>query len=77
LYGSVPEQWEATVLADADPRWGEYWPGHFANYSFKDHPWIPNGTYSSRILGVSDGGGQSAQRGTIKHQLQSYLRPLG
>ncbi|PKV95929.1 hypothetical protein ATK30_6862 [Amycolatopsis echigonensis] len=76
LYGSVPEQWEAVVLADADPQWGQYLPGHFANYSFQDHPWIPDGTYSQRILGVSDGGGQSGQRATVKHQLQNYLLPL-
>lgn len=71
LYGKVPEQWQATVLADADPVWGEYWPGHFANYSLKDHPWIPNGTYRTRILGAS-GGGSGTQRGTIKHQLQTF-----
>lgn len=76
LYGSVPEQWEATVLADTDPQWGQYLPGHFANYSFQDHPWIPDGIYKQRILGVSDGGGQSGQRGTIKHQLQNYLLPV-
>jgi len=69
LYGTQPEQWQAVVRADADPAWGSYNPGHYANYSVKDHHWLPNGTYSYRILGVSHSSG--TPRGCVDHQLQA------
>ncbi|WP_410644488.1 hypothetical protein [Amycolatopsis sp. lyj-346] len=67
LYSSQPEQWQATVLADAEPRLGSYLPGHFADYSVKNHHWLKNGKYSYRILGVSNG----PERDKVLHQLQA------
>ncbi|MEV6648054.1 hypothetical protein [Amycolatopsis sp. NPDC051371] len=67
LYSSQPEQWQATVRADADPRLGSYLPGHFADYSVKNHHWLRNGKYSYRILGVSNG----PERDKVLHQLQA------
>lgn len=67
LSASQPEQWQATVLADADPRWGSYLPGHFADYSVKHHHWLKNGKYSYRIIGVSN----AAERDKVLHQLQA------
>lgn len=67
LYNSQPEQWQATVLADADPRLGSYLPGHFADYSVKDHHWLKNGKYAYRILGVSN----APERDKVLHQLQA------
>ncbi len=67
LYNSQPEQWQATVLADAEPRLGSYLPGHFADYSVKNHHWLKNGKYSYRILGVSNG----PERDKVLHQLQA------
>lgn len=67
LYNSQPEQWQATVLADAEPRWGSYLPGHFADYSVKNHHWLLPGKYSYRILGVSN----APDRDKVLHQLQA------
>jgi hypothetical protein len=64
---SRPEQWQATVLADSNPRWGSYLPGHFADYSVKNHHWLPNGKYSYRILGVSN----APERDKVLHHLQA------
>ncbi len=69
LYGTQPEQWQAVVRADRDPAWGSYNPGHYADYSVKGHHWLPNGTYSYRILGVSHSSG--TPRGCVDHQLQA------
>ncbi|MEV6908026.1 hypothetical protein [Amycolatopsis sp. NPDC051071] len=69
LYGTQPEQWQAVVRADADPAWGSYNPGHYADYSVKNHHWLPNGNYSYRILGVSHSSG--TPRGCVDHQLQA------
>ncbi|WP_328448998.1 hypothetical protein [Amycolatopsis sp. NBC_00438] len=71
LYNSQPEQWQATVLADAEPRLGSYLPGHFADYSVKNHHWLKNGKYSYRILGVSNG----PERDKVLHQLQAVRGP--
>lgn len=69
LYGTQPEQWKAVVRADADPPWGAYNPGHYADYSVKNHHWLPNGIYNYRILGVSRDSG--TPRGCVDHQLQA------
>lgn len=66
LYGSQPEQWQATVLAHADPQLGSYLPGHFADYSVKDHHWLVDGKYFRRIVGISNG----PERDKVLHQLQ-------
>jgi len=70
LYGTAQlEQWKATVLADSAPVWGEYMPGHYANYAVQDHQWLEDGLYQLRILGVS----YSPQnpRGTVDHVIQA------
>ena len=63
------EQWQATVLADADPRLDTYAPGHFVNYSVTGHHWLSDGVYSWRLLGVSRTG--STLRDRVDHQLQA------
>jgi hypothetical protein len=69
LYGSAQlEQWKATVDADAGPPWGEYIPGHFANYAVQDHNWLEDGLYLLRILGVS--GSAQNPPGTVDHVIQ-------
>jgi hypothetical protein len=67
LYSSQPEQWQATVLADKNPRLGSYLPGHFADYNVKNHHWLRNGKYSYRILGISNG----PTPDKVLHQLQA------
>lgn len=67
LYSSQPEQWQAIVRADDEPRWGSYGPGHFASYSVKNHRWLRNGTYAYRILGVSN----ASDPDNVQHQLQA------
>lgn len=69
LYGSQPEQWQATVLADAAPQLGAYNAGHYASYAVRDHHWLPNGTYTFRMIGMSRS--SSTQRGQVDHQLQA------
>ncbi|MGW4129501.1 hypothetical protein [Amycolatopsis japonica] len=69
LYGTQPEQWQAVVRADAAPPVGSYSPGHYADYSVKNHHWLPNGLYNYRILGVSRSSG--TPRGCVDHQLQA------
>lgn len=63
------EQWKPLILLDATPRWGTYIPGNFASYVVNDHPWIPDGTYDSRILGVSSAGGGDVPM--IEHQIEA------
>lgn len=63
------EQWQATVLADADPRLDTYVPGHFVNYSVNSHHWLADGVYAWRLLGVSRAG--STLRDRVDHQLQA------
>ena len=63
------EQWQAAVLVDADPRLGEYGPGHFATYAVNDHLWLPDGIYRWRITGMSRAG--TTPRDRVDHQLQA------
>jgi hypothetical protein len=67
LYSTQPEQWQATVRADAEPRLGTYLPGSFASYSVKNHHYLPNGTFTYRIVGTSNG----PERDKVLHQLQA------
>lgn len=67
LYSSQPEQWQATVLADKEPRFGTYLPGYFATYAVQDHHWLPDGAYTYRIVGMSNG----PDRDKVLHQLQA------
>ncbi|MEC3974731.1 hypothetical protein QMK34_05465 [Amycolatopsis sp. H20-H5] len=68
-YGVQPELWQATVKASYDPDISTYIPGHFANYSVKNHHWLPDGIYNWRIVGLSHSG--SSDRNTVDHQLQA------
>lgn len=67
LYSSQPEQWQATVLADKEPRFGTYLPGYFAGYAVKNHHWLRDGIYTYRIVGMSNG----PARDKVLHQLQA------
>jgi hypothetical protein len=67
LYSSQPEQWQATVLADKEPRFGTYLPGYFARYAVKDHHWLRDGIYTYRIVGMSN----ASDRDKVLHQLQA------
>ncbi|WP_326565068.1 hypothetical protein VSH64_24820 [Amycolatopsis rhabdoformis] len=69
LYSNVPEQWQATVLADGDPPFGTYTPGHFVTYSVRGHHWLPDGEYRWRMVGMSKSSGTARDR--IDHQLQA------
>ncbi|WP_336156634.1 hypothetical protein [Amycolatopsis sp. VC5-11] len=69
LSSSQPEQWQATVLADADPQLGTYNPGHFATYSATDHHWLPDGNYRWRVIGISRT--STTPRDRVDHQLQA------
>ncbi|SFO59570.1 hypothetical protein [Amycolatopsis rubida] len=69
LASGQAEQWQATVLADADPKIGSYVPGHFVTYSVTDHHWLPDGGYRWRLIGMSRGG--STPRDRVDHQLQA------
>lgn len=69
LSRTIPEQWKATVLADASPRAGEYLPGHFVNYNVNGHHWIPDGSYVWRLLSIGRSG--STPRGTLEHIVQA------
>lgn len=51
--------WKADIVATASPVVGTYKPGDLATFNMQGHPWIPNGTYSQRILGWSDAGPSS------------------
>jgi hypothetical protein len=69
LSSGQTEQWQATVLADADPRLGEYSPGHFVKYAVDSHHWLPDGIYRWRIIGISHSG--TTPRDRVDHQLQA------
>ncbi|MEV8615698.1 hypothetical protein AB0383_48735 [Amycolatopsis sp. NPDC051373] len=69
LSSGQTEQWQATVLVDADPRLGTYSPGHFVTYSVTDHHWLPDGDYRWRVIGLSKS--SSTPRDRVDHQLQA------
>lgn len=69
LAAGQSEQWQATVLADADPRLGTYIPGHFVTYSVTEHLWLPDGTYRWRLTGMSRS--SSTPRDRVDQQLQA------
>jgi len=66
LYGKAVEQWTGYVTCDVEPRLGSFEPGTFATYSITSHPWLPEGRYSVRIIGLSQGRGT----GEVAHILQ-------
>lgn len=66
LYGKATEQWHGIVRANSEPRLGTYWPGSFGKYNVIGHPWILDGQYQVRILGLANG--RSA--GEVTHVLE-------
>ena len=70
-YARKLEQWKPVILLDDDPHWGTYNPGHFGSYVVNDHPWVPDGTYTSRILGVSSAGTSIDDVPQIEHQIEA------
>jgi hypothetical protein len=69
-FGRKLEQWKPRILLDAVPKVGTYIPGHFASYAVTDHAWIPDGTYTSRILGMSSAGGDD-EPAMVEHQIEA------
>lgn len=67
LYGRPVETWSGVVRADMLPVLGTYYAGFYANYNMINHPWIPDGVYQQRILGISNG----QNPGEIIHVLQA------
>lgn len=70
-YARKLEQWKPVILLDDDPHWGTYMPGHFGSYVVNDHPWVPDGTYTSRILGVASAGTSIDDVPQIEHQIEA------
>lgn len=50
------EQWSTVLRIDAipGPALGSYVPGDFMALSIMNHPWIADGTYVQRILGITN-----------------------
>lgn len=55
LHGKATEQWSAYVDANTDPKLGAYDPGTFGTFNIVGHVWLPEGQYSGRIIGLSNG----------------------
>jgi hypothetical protein len=70
-FGRKMEQWKPKILLDSEPRFGTYVPGHFGSYVVNDHPWVPDGMYTSRILGVSSAGTGVDGVPLIEHQIEA------
>lgn len=68
-FGRKLEQWKPLILLDSEPKWGTYTPGSFGSYVINDHPWIPDGSYISRILGASSASSDGVP--CIEHQIES------
>lgn len=51
-FNKAPEEvWTVTVVCDQSPVVSTYLPGYFASFNMRNHPWIPAGSYTQRILG--------------------------
>jgi hypothetical protein len=70
-YSRKLEQWKPRIALDSEPRFGTYIPGHFGAYVANDHPWVPDGTYISRILGYSGAGTGDDEVPLIEHQIEA------
>lgn len=70
-YSRKVEQWKPRIRLDSEPMFGTYVPGHFGSYVVNDHPWIPDGTYTSRILGVSSAGTSEDEVPMVEHQIEA------
>lgn len=67
LYGRPVETWAVVVRSDMAPALGTYTPGTNATYNITNHPWEPDGQYSQRIIGLTNG----SQIGEVVHILQA------
>lgn len=56
FYKNPVETWSAEVVTFVSPVVGTYKPGDTAVFNIQDHPWIPPGQYSQRILGWQQAG---------------------
>lgn len=54
-FGRPIETWVSTILMDSNPQAGTYSPGVTATYNVAGHPWLEDGQYSQRILGLQNG----------------------
>lgn len=70
-FGRKLEQWKPLIRLDSTPAWGTYMPGHFGSYVINDHPWIPDGTYLLRILGVAGASYDGVP--CIEHQIEATV----
>lgn len=70
-FGRKLEQWKPRIVLDSEPRFGTYIPGHFGSYVVNDHPWVPDGTYTSRILGIASATLSEDEVPTIEHQIEA------
>lgn len=56
LHGRPEETWAVTMLMDdADAPFGSYDPVGTATYNVAGHCWLPDGMYTQRLLGFSNG----------------------
>jgi hypothetical protein len=70
-FGRKLEQWKPRIMLSSEPKIGTYIPGHFGTYVINDHPWVPDGSFTARILGYSSAGSQDDQPAMIEHQIES------
>jgi hypothetical protein len=49
--------WDIEVDPDAYPSYGEWHFGDRARFSVKGHPWVDDGEYTHRLLGLTRGSG--------------------
>jgi hypothetical protein len=67
LYGKSTETWKPLIRIDGVSPLGSYDPGYFATYNVIGHPWIPDGLYSVRIIGLANG----SDPNTVTHALDA------
>lgn len=65
------ESWTATVSRDGMPTVGQLRPGDWASFVIREHVFIPDGTYSMRVLSIS-GGDSDAVTLTLSERLGEF-----
>lgn len=55
LFYAPVEMWTATVRADQYPVFGSYTPGSYITLNLQNHPWIPDGMYTQRLISMQQG----------------------
>lgn len=65
------ESWTVTVSRDGMPTVGQLRPGDWASFVVRDHVYIPDGTYSMRILNIA-GGESDAVTLTLSERLGEF-----